>query len=219
METAPEKTKIPKQNEMTSTNLTHVFIEHNPDLNQFSRYNWNVKAADTGVYVERGSQWPRIGGMKPPGFQCACPHSLLQPYSVSAKPVRAPQNTIPHSKIFFSPLGSLNKRTHTVPTVDLNCALLSCNPMHVCDDNLTSHFDFLLSAKSNSKRQMQPCGSIQKSKAAHRNQISRGRETSRTLLRQNTVSGQFSQVLPSVHCSILSLTSAPSAHGAAKQKA
>lgn len=46
METAPEKTKIPKQNEITSTNLTHVFIERNPDLNQFNRYNWNVKARD-----------------------------------------------------------------------------------------------------------------------------------------------------------------------------
>lgn len=66
METAPEKTKIPKQNEITSTNLTHVFIEHNPDLNQFNRYNWNVKAADTGLYIERGAQWPGIGGTKPP---------------------------------------------------------------------------------------------------------------------------------------------------------
>lgn len=65
METAPKKIKIPKQNKITSTNLTQVFIERNPDLNQFNRYNWNVKAADIGVYIQRGSQQPETGGIKP----------------------------------------------------------------------------------------------------------------------------------------------------------
>lgn len=43
IETASEKTKIPKQNEITSTNSNQVFIDQNPDFHQFSRYNWNSR--------------------------------------------------------------------------------------------------------------------------------------------------------------------------------
>lgn len=107
-----------------------------------------------------------------PAFSVPAPTISFSPTQSLQSLLELHKTPSPTQRFFFSPLGSLNKRTHPVPTVDLNCALLSCNPLHgdVCDDNLTSHFDFLLSVKSYTKRQMQPCGSIRENKTAHRNQ-------------------------------------------------
>lgn len=48
IEIASEKTntKIPKQNEIKSTNLNQVIIDQNNYLNKFKRHNGNVKAPE-----------------------------------------------------------------------------------------------------------------------------------------------------------------------------
>lgn len=157
-----------------------------------------------------------------PAFTVPAPTPSLQPSSISAKPVSAPQNTIPHSQRFFS-LESSNKNTYCPHWRPALCPPLLRPTAWGCLRWLP-HLPFwslsfcLPKWRVTVNVKCSPASPSRKAKLHTETRSPVAQKPAGQFL-DKTESVRFSQVLPSPRSRILSLASAPSPHSAAKHKA